>query len=70
MADTIIVRFDFRDCESLRTRYTQEAFDANAHLLSYLAKNDVVTVEADTGRSDVVDLTSNNDFSDVFEKEI
>ena len=64
---TVIVRFEFRDAETFRTRYTEQAFEANMHLLSFLSRNGVVTVEPDTGRNDIVDITTNRDDFDIFD---
>ena len=56
MTDTIILRFDFINCETIRTRCTIEAFDANVDTLSFLHRNNVVTVEVDTGQTNVIDM--------------
>ena len=63
---TVIVRFEFRDAETFRTRYTEQAFEANMHLLSFLSRNGVVIVEPDIGRNDVIDITGDHEGFDIF----
>ena len=56
MTGTVVVRFNFEGAEVFRTRYTNEAFDANIDTLTMLHNAGVAEIEIDNGQADV-DIT-------------
>ena len=51
--NTVVIRFQFEGAEVFRTRYTNEAFDANIDTLTMLHKAGVAEIEIDNGQADI-----------------